>query len=61
MLPKIVTADFQSLMTVNEHERDLSILKTKASRYFLLIPPMHKSEREFVREAISWKIMKNVS
>lgn len=58
MLPKIVYADFLDLRTVNEHERDLLVPKTKASRYVVVIldtHPMHKPEKEFVRETINWK------
>ncbi|XP_022850775.1 uncharacterized protein LOC111372626 [Olea europaea var. sylvestris] len=42
MLPKIVLADFPSLMTGEEHERDLPIPETKATRCVLVAPPMLK-------------------
>lgn len=54
-LPKIVLVDYSSLITMNEHERDLSILEIKASRCVLIIPPILKSEREFVRKGMNWK------
>lgn len=46
MLPKIVHADFSSLMTDEEHERDLPVPETKATMCVLVALPMLKSERE---------------